>query len=117
MPVAAVIGAGKPVIRLGSSVVIRGISLGSVKNFFACVSGSEMTATSVTSDPVPAVVGMAKSGIVARLIFIMPSSLRSDPGFVAIAAMTLDASIYEPPTTARMALQPSRSSCAKPTST
>jgi hypothetical protein len=35
---------GRPVVRLGSSAVMIGISFGSMKSFFVWVSGSETTA-------------------------------------------------------------------------
>ena len=59
MPVAAVIGRGRPVIREGSSAAIVGTMRVSAITSFRLVSGSEITAATVTSEPVPAVVGTA----------------------------------------------------------
>ena len=110
-------GTGSPVISVGSRAVIRGINFGSVKNFFACVFGSETTAAKVTSDPVPAVVGIANSGIGVCFTFMMPSSFSGGPGFVAAAAITFAASMEDPPPTASTTLHCSLTSCAKPAST
>ena len=59
MPVAAVMCGGRPVIRLGSSAAILGTMRGSTITSLLWRSGSEMTAATVTSLPVPAVVGTA----------------------------------------------------------
>ena len=109
MPVAAVMGPGSPVIRLGSSAAISGSSFGSRKNFFSCVSVSETTAATVTSEPVPAVVGMANSGAGGCFTLNFPSSLPSGRPLVAIAAIILPASIGDPPPNATTASQPSAS--------
>ena len=47
---------------LCQAVVARGTMVRLPPISFSCVSSSEMTAATVTSEPVPAVVGMAKSG-------------------------------------------------------
>ena len=57
--VAAVIGAGSPVMRHGSSAARRGTRRVSAMTSFVPFSGSEITAATVTSEPVPAVVGTA----------------------------------------------------------
>ena len=59
MPVAAVTGRGSPVISAGSSAAIVGTSRVSAITSLRLVSGSDTTAATVTSDPVPAVVGTA----------------------------------------------------------
>ena len=59
MPVAAVMGGGRPVIRLGSSAAILGTMRVSTITSLLLRSGSEITAATVTSEPVPAVVGTA----------------------------------------------------------
>ena len=59
MPVAAVMCGGSPVISVGSSAAIFGTRRGSMITSLAWRSGSAMTAATVTSEPVPAVVGTA----------------------------------------------------------
>jgi hypothetical protein len=59
MPVAAVTWRGRPVINTGSSAAIVGTRRVSAMTNFRLVSGSDTTAATVTSDPVPAVVGTA----------------------------------------------------------
>ena len=59
MPVAAVTAGGRPVISVGSSAAISGTRRLSATIIFWPMSGSEMIAANVTSDPVPAVVGTA----------------------------------------------------------
>ena len=59
MPVAAVTGGGSPVISDGSSAAIAGTRRVSAITSLRLVSGSEITAATVTSEPVPAVVGTA----------------------------------------------------------
>ena len=59
MPVAAVIGPGMPFMSSASSAAASGTSFGSTTTAFTCFTGSVTTAATVTSDPVPAVVGTA----------------------------------------------------------
>ena len=59
MPVAAVTAGGRPVISTGSSAAIVGTRRVSAITSFLLVTGSEITAATVTSEPVPAVVGTA----------------------------------------------------------
>ena len=59
MPVAAVMCGGSPVMSSGSSAAIFGTSRGSMMTSLVWCSGSAMTAATVTSEPVPAVVGTA----------------------------------------------------------
>ncbi len=100
MPVAAVIDGGIPFINSGSSAAATGTSFGSITTFFSCFAESVTTATTVTSDPVPAVVGTANSGSGGLPIFSIPTSCAGVFPLVAIAAMTLAASIEEPPPSA-----------------
>ena len=59
IPVAAVIDGGSPVISCGSSAAMRGTMRVSTITSLLWRSGSAMTAATVTSEPVPAVVGTA----------------------------------------------------------
>ncbi|GMV58484.1 MAG: hypothetical protein AMXMBFR72_15910 [Betaproteobacteria bacterium] len=59
MPEAAVTWRGSPVISNGSSAAIFGTMRVSAITSFASRCGSEITAATVTSEPVPAVVGTA----------------------------------------------------------
>ncbi len=97
MPVAAVIGGGIPFIITGSSAAAIGTSFGSITTFFSCFAESVTTATTVTSDPVPAVVGTANNGSGGLPTLSIPTSCDGAFPLVAIAAMTLAASIDEPP--------------------
>ena len=78
---------------------------------------SDTTAATVTSEPVPAVVGMANSGAGGCLTLNLPSSAASCPPLVAIAAIIFDASIGDPPPSATTASQPSASYWRNPAST
>ena len=59
MPVAAVTARGMPVISAASSAAITGTSLPSTIGVLVRATVSVTTATAVTSEPVPAVVGTA----------------------------------------------------------
>jgi hypothetical protein len=59
MPVAAVMAGGSPAISTGSSAAMRGTMRGSTMTTLSWRSGSAITAATVTSEPVPAVVGTA----------------------------------------------------------
>ena len=106
MPVAAVIAGGTPVIRLPSSAAMRGTRRKSMMANLRSFSGSETTAAMVTSEPVPAVVGTAYSGAGLRSSRNRPAIQRTPCGLRARAAMTLAASMEEPPPTAMIASQP-----------
>ena len=69
MPVAAVIGFGMPVMSVGSSAVAIGTSFGSMTADFARLTGS-VTRRDRHLEPVPAVVGIANSGLAP---FITPT--------------------------------------------
>ena len=62
MPVAAVMAGGRPVISAGSSAATLGTSRVSTITILLLRSGSAITAATVTSEPVPAVVGTAYTG-------------------------------------------------------
>jgi len=51
-----------PRVNSGSSAAAAGTSFGSITGALACFTGSVTTAATVTSEPVPAVVGIANSG-------------------------------------------------------
>ena len=59
MPVAAVVAGLRPVISNGSSAAILGTRRVSTMTILLSRSGSAITAATVTSEPVPAVVGTA----------------------------------------------------------
>ncbi|MNQ63100.1 hypothetical protein D3C85_774690 [compost metagenome] len=67
MAVAAVMGSGSPWVRRGSSTASWGSRKGEVKGTLRPLPSSRITATRVTSDPVPAVVGTAASGLRGRV--------------------------------------------------
>ena len=62
LPVAAVIGGGRPVMSVPSSAAASGTSRGDMMANLRVVAGSDTTAAMVTSEPVPAVVGTAYIG-------------------------------------------------------
>ena len=62
MPEYTVTPRGAPIVSSGSTIATRGIRNGLETPTFSSRSGSEITATGVASDPVPAVVGTATSG-------------------------------------------------------
>jgi hypothetical protein len=103
MPVAAVIERGMPRISSASSAVAVGTSFGSITAALACLTGSVTTAATVTSEPVPAVVGITNSGSIGFDTLSMPTSFAGLLPVTAIAAITFAASIAEPPPTARIA--------------
>ena len=61
------------------------------------------TAATVTSEPVPAVVGTANSGSIGLPTLSMPTSFAGLLPLTTIAPITLAASITEPPPIARIA--------------
>ncbi len=67
MAVAAVILRGSPWVRRGSSTASWGSRKGEVKGTLRPLASSLITATRVTSDPVPAVVGTTASGLRGRV--------------------------------------------------
>ncbi len=62
MPANAVTPRGAPRVSSGSTIAVVGTRWGLEIPTFVSRSGSDTTATGVTSDPVPAVVGMATRG-------------------------------------------------------
>ena len=101
-------------MSVGSSAVAAGTSFGSITAAFACLTGSVTTAATVTSEPVPAVVGIANSGSIGLPTFSTPTSCSGDLPLTAIASITLAASITEPPPTARIASLPCARTAAWP---
>src|SRR5689334_25429838 len=97
MPVAAVIGGGRPVISAPSSAAASGTSRGDMIANLRVLAGSDTTAAMVTSEPVPAVVGTAYIGSSLKNTRIKPDMSTIGYGLVARAAMTFAASIEEPP--------------------
>ena len=63
IPECAVTTGGAPTVSSGSQIAWRGIMNGLATPIFISVFGSVMTDTGVASEPVPAVVGSAISGI------------------------------------------------------
>ena len=63
MPAWAVTTGGAPTVSSGSQIACRGIRWRLATPIFMSVPGSVTTATGVASEPVPAVVGSAMSGI------------------------------------------------------
>ena len=114
MPVAAVTSRGNPVISAGSSAAIAGTSRVSAMTSLRLVSGSETTAATVTSDPVPAVVGTAYSGSGPRSPLKYPTSLRGCLRLATACAIVFAASIGEPPPNATTASHPCFSQNAMP---
>ncbi len=103
MPVAAVIDFGMPFISSGSSAAASGTSFGSMTADFECWTGSVTTAATVTSEPVPAVVGIANSGSIGLPTLSIPISFWGDLPETAMAPITFAASMAEPPPMARIA--------------
>ena len=62
MPVAAVSPGGSPRVSAGSSITIPAIMVGCSRIFLVSLAWSTITAARPTSEPVPAVVGMATIG-------------------------------------------------------
>ena len=92
-----------PVVSSGSSAAAAGTSFGSITAALTCCTGSVTTAATVTSEPVPAVVGTANSGSIGLPTLSMPTSFAGLLPLTTIASITLAASITEPPPTARIA--------------
>ena len=97
MPVAAVMCFGSPRIISGSSAAALGMRHGSTTASFACVSLLEITAIKVASEPVPAVVGTAKKGTAGSLHLPIPRQPAVLQLLAAPRAITLAASMEEPP--------------------
>ncbi len=71
MPVAAVSQDGMPSVRSGSQIARRGIRCGEMKPSLR-PSSRVISAARPTSEPVPAVVGIAITGATAAVIFGRP---------------------------------------------
>src|SRR5580704_1966884 len=72
MPECAVTLAGQETVKDGSTIAHFGISAREAMPTFMARSGSATTATGLTSDPVPAVVGTATTGAIAPGILFSP---------------------------------------------
>ena len=104
MPLAAVIDAGRPSVSSGSQSAIFGRRNGCAIPVLTLSLGRSRTATAVTSEPVPDVVGTATTGISGPGGTRAPPSgaliqSRSVPPCVAISAATFAESSAEPPPT------------------
>jgi hypothetical protein len=93
---------GSPIVSSGSEITTPGIIFGWKMIFFWCVSSFRMTPARPTSEPVPAVVGIATTGAIpagSARVHQSPMSSKSHIGRVCpdMNAMTLPASSAEPP--------------------
>lgn len=75
MPVVAVSSVGSDTVIFGSSTAWRGMSGKEFMIYFSCLRRSVMTAVTVVSLPVPAVVGMAMRAGTRRQTRKMPLRL------------------------------------------
>ncbi len=99
MPVIAVTAGGNPMVRDASSSAISGSKTGELTPAFV-VAPVVMTATGVTSDPVPAVVGTRMSGSLEPSTWSTPYIDARDCVPANSTATTLATSIELPPPTA-----------------
>lgn len=107
MPVVAVRLGGKSSVIFASRIASRGMSTKSLIGYFSCVMGLEMTAATVASLPVPAVVGMATRYGILQSTLSVPRISVIGVNLLAIRIPTpLAQSIAEPPPKASSALQP-----------
>ena len=107
MPVVAVSFGGSEEVSAGSRMAACGTSLYEVNDSFACLCVSATTATSVTSLPVPAVVGTAMSGGRSAFRISEPCSVaKSTPSQARDAAAPFVVSMTEPPPMATKPSQP-----------
>ena len=107
MPVVAVSFGGSDEVSAGSRMATCGTSLYEVNDSFACLCVSATTATSVTSLPVPAVVGTAMNGGRSAFRISEPCSVaKSTPSQASDAAAPFVVSMTEPPPMATNPSQP-----------
>ena len=107
MPVVAVIKGGRLKVTLGSRTAYLGISGKSLMAYLYLVWASVMTAASVVSLPVPAVVGTAIRRGSFLHTFKMPFIFARDCfGFAIRAPTALAQSMLEPPPKPMMQSQP-----------
>jgi hypothetical protein len=105
MPVAAVRPGGKPSVNSGSQIETRGIRWG-LKTINFSPDSTMMMAARDTSLPVPAVVGMAISGITGPMRPPRPAAkVTKSPSWVARTATALARSKDDPPPRPMMASQ------------
>src|SRR5699024_9106945 len=108
MPVVAVIKGGRLNVTLGSRTAYLGIREKSLMGYLCRVWASVMTAASVVSLPVPAVVGTAIKRGSFLCTFNIPFIFARDCFGLAIRApVALAQSILEPPPKPMMQSQPS----------
>ena len=97
---------GRLKVTFGSSIAYLGIKGKSLIAYLCLVSASVITAASVVSLPVPAVVGTAIRRGILLCTFRMPFILARDCfGFAILAPTALAQSILDPPPKPMMALQ------------
>ena len=100
MPAAAVSDGGQDTVRSGSTSATFGQLRMSNRFIFLRRAVSVMTADGLTSLPVPAVVGMARTGSGSWPSAPKSSQSRGCPPLVRSRAMHLDESMADPPPTA-----------------
>ena len=108
MPVAAVRCGGRPRVSVGSQIAVAGMRFGETMVSFTPVSRMT-TAPTETSEPVPAVVGMATSGGIFLMYFAPPvlaAYFSYGPSWVAIRPTILAMSMLDPPPSAMMPSAP-----------
>ena len=107
MPVVAVSFGGSEAVSAGSRMAACGTSLYEVNDSLACAFVSATTATSVTSLPVPAVVGTAMNGGRSAFNISEPCNVaKSTPLHANDAAAPFVVSMTEPPPMATKPSQP-----------
>ena len=122
MPVAAVIFGGRPTVSSGSRMTTAGSIFAWKMMRLTCSRSSVMTEARPTSEPVPAVVGMATTGAMPATFtrrWLSPTSSKSQSGrsWPAIKAIALAASSAEPPPNAMTPSWPPALNAATPSST
>ena len=93
---AAVVAAGKPKVRTGSNTAKSGRMIGEETPLFSSPS-TVIIETGVTSDPVPAVVGIKHRGNLGPVAFPTPHALSKFSPDPKTKAVSLATSIEEPP--------------------
>ncbi len=88
---------GRPVSSVGSRIATFGIRCGSATKNLRCSSLLVITAPSVTSLPVPCVVGIATCGSSGRSSRSSPMFSMAEPPLVSATSVSLAASIELPP--------------------
>ena len=101
-PTAAVTAGGQPIVSSGSQIASRGRRCWCEMPVFTRCSGTSRTATAVTSEPVPAVVGSATTGRSGPGTARPPpigglTQSRISPPWVASSAAAFTVSSADPP--------------------